>query len=62
MVRRHIFKLPPRPLPNLSGEVRRLKDLNPTDREAWMRQAYASSRERHDGRTSRREWTCHDTK
>lgn len=61
MVRRYIFKLPPAPLPNLSGEVRSLKDLNASDREAWIRQAYASRRGR-DGRTQQREWTCRDTK
>lgn len=61
MVRRYIFKLPPAPLPNLSGEVRSLNDLSASDREAWISQAYASRRER-DGRTRQPEWTCHDTK
>lgn len=62
MVRRHLFKLPPRPLPNLSGDVRSLKDLNPIEREAWMHQAYASRHGSRDGHARQREWVCHDTK
>lgn len=61
MVRRYIFKIPPAPLPNLSGEVRSLNDLSASDREAWISQAYASSRERDRRRTQRR-WRCGNTK
>lgn len=39
MIRRHIFKVPPRPVPNLSGPVRTLHDLPEEERREWVRQA-----------------------